>query len=366
MSRNLKIKRAREVYAQKVDLAYETTELLSRVSGVVNLGDGYLAAIDEMYKSLEKRLTLAVKQKEAAYKEKLQKEGALAYQLQKGALAYQRSQMEKLVEESKKLEQQAMKNLKRKDCECYMCHNILNGFKGRVVASSEDIRTNKIVKSSTNYPEFLLELAMDQSDKDIQMEKLVEESKRREQEAIDNLKEFLIDCGHVVNMSREEISYTYKDVNILKEDLQDYKDENGISVTEDYSIPIIQETIPRQYCECYKCHDTTVSRFIYGTTRKKQTDKEMKKRIEGQVTEAVGDHEDNPRFGFREAGGKIAPLVAEITEVGHSMSTEGSVASAQTYAKREAAPLTMKRDVRIGPPRKLINSRKNMLHKRFD
>ncbi|KAI3800995.1 hypothetical protein L1987_29095 [Smallanthus sonchifolius] len=125
--------------------------------------------------------------------------------------------------------------IQRKDCECYVCNNILNGVKGIVVAtrvSYGSIRRRHIHG------------------------KLLEESKGQEQEVMDNLKleKFLIDRGHVVNKSREEISYTYKDVNLLKEGLQDYKDENGISVDEDYSIPVIQETIPRQDCECYKCH----------------------------------------------------------------------------------------------------------------
>lgn len=56
-----------------------------------------------MYKSLEKRLTLAVNEKEAAEREKLEK---------KAALAYRKNQMKKLLEESKRLDQQAIENLK--------------------------------------------------------------------------------------------------------------------------------------------------------------------------------------------------------------------------------------------------------------
>lgn len=52
--------------------------------------------------SLEKRLTSALKKKEAADKEKLEKEVALAYE---------KRLMQKIVEESKRLEQ-ALENLK--------------------------------------------------------------------------------------------------------------------------------------------------------------------------------------------------------------------------------------------------------------
>ncbi|KAJ0581870.1 hypothetical protein HanHA300_Chr04g0146031 [Helianthus annuus] len=96
-------KRAKEVYAQRVELATEMKELQSCVSGVLNEGDGCVATIDEMCKALEKRLISAIIKKEAADKDKLGKELALAYQ---------KSQMEKLVTESKRLEQEAMENLK--------------------------------------------------------------------------------------------------------------------------------------------------------------------------------------------------------------------------------------------------------------
>ncbi|KAI3800987.1 hypothetical protein L1987_29087 [Smallanthus sonchifolius] len=244
------------------------------------------AITKKMYKSLEKRLTLAIKQKEAADKERLQKELALAYE---------RNKMEKLVEESTKLEQEAMENLKEFlidrghvvdilqeeiSCKCldvnllkqeleeyqheselsvtenYLCHNILNGVKGRDLASKEKMKTNKIVKSQINYLDIQIELVMDQSDddEDEYIKKSVEESKRQEQEVMDNLKlqEFLTNHGHVVNMLGEEISCKFPDVNLLKEELQDYKDGNENLVTEAYLRPITQETTTRHDCECYK------------------------------------------------------------------------------------------------------------------
>ncbi|KAI3741855.1 hypothetical protein L1987_59533 [Smallanthus sonchifolius] len=207
------------------------------------------AITEKMYKSLEKRLTLAIKQKEAADKEMLQKELALAYQ---------RNHMEKLLEESTKLEQQAMENLK--ELEEYQHESEISVTEDylRPVIQEMTPRQDceyKIVKSQINYPDILLELVMDQSDddEDEHIEKLVEESKRREQEVRDNLKEFLTNHGHVVNMLGEEISCKFPDVNLLKEELQDYKDENEKLVTEAYLRPITQETTTRQDCKCYKC-----------------------------------------------------------------------------------------------------------------
>ncbi|KAJ0927899.1 hypothetical protein HanRHA438_Chr04g0188091 [Helianthus annuus] len=233
-------KRAKEVYAQRVELATEMKELQSCVSGVLNEGDGCVATIDEMCKALEKRLISAIIKKEAADKDKLGKELALAYQ---------KSQMEKLVTESKRLEQEAMENLKLQkflidrghvlnmlqddiscrcqdvkilkaeledykdvtedylrpiiqeippmhDCEGYKCCNILKGANGRTAAASrEEMGTTKTVKCRIN--------DMDQLDKGKQvrigpnlkhvyqanqMEKLVEESKILDQQAIENFK----------------------------------------------------------------------------------------------------------------------------------------------------------------------------------
>ncbi|KAM0071655.1 hypothetical protein Hdeb2414_s0001g00027761 [Helianthus debilis subsp. tardiflorus] len=94
-------KRAREVYTKKYDLAAKMDELQFRVFGVLDEGDGCVATIDKMLKSLEKRLTSALIKKEAADKEKLEKEVALAYH---------KSRMEELVKESKRLDEEAMEN----------------------------------------------------------------------------------------------------------------------------------------------------------------------------------------------------------------------------------------------------------------
>ncbi|KAI3800986.1 hypothetical protein L1987_29086 [Smallanthus sonchifolius] len=182
------------------------------------------ARTKKMYKSLEKRLISAVIQKEAADKEKLQKQAALAYE---------KSQMEKLVQESKKLKQQSMENLK--------------------------------------------------------------------------LEKFLINRGHVVNMLKEEVSCKCQDVNMLKEELEDYQDESKISLTKDYLSPIIQKMVQKQNCKCYKCHNIlkgVKGRFVGSKAEMKtkkmckswinsSKKKEMKKWILGEITEAVADYEDN-------------------------------------------------------------------------
>lgn len=45
---------------------------------------------------------------------------------------------------------------------------------------------------------------------------------------------------------------------------------------------------------------------------------------------------------------KKSPVVADISEVGHTISTEVSVASAGTYAERVVAPLAVKHDTSKG------------------
>ncbi|GJW09243.1 hypothetical protein Tco_1575070 [Tanacetum coccineum] len=78
-----------------------------------------------------------------------------------------------------------------------------------------------------------------------QMEKVLEESKRLEQEAMENLKaqEFLMDRRHVVDMLQREISCKCLDVNLLKIELEDYKE------TSEILRPIPQETTHSQDCE---------------------------------------------------------------------------------------------------------------------
>ncbi|GKD86911.1 hypothetical protein Tco_1358065, partial [Tanacetum coccineum] len=151
---------AKEVHAQKAALATAMEDLQFRASGMLDEGDESLAALDEIRYSLENRLASTIIKKESADKEKLEKEVAFAYQ---------KRQMEKVLEESKRLEQEAMENLKAQ--------------------------------------------------------------------------EFLMDRRHVVDMLQREISCKCLDVNLLKIELEDYKE------TSEILRPIPQETTHSQDCE---------------------------------------------------------------------------------------------------------------------
>ncbi|XP_076924669.1 uncharacterized protein LOC143587197 [Bidens hawaiensis] len=98
---------ATEVYAQKVVLAKELKEFQLRLSGVLREGDEYLGDFDEV---LKMRLIIAVTEKELADKENQEKE-KLALEV----FAFEESQMSKLVEESERLKQEAVKNSKLQD-----------------------------------------------------------------------------------------------------------------------------------------------------------------------------------------------------------------------------------------------------------
>ncbi|GJY63857.1 ubiquitin isoform X2 [Tanacetum coccineum] len=92
-----------EVHAQKTSLATAMEDLQFRASGMLDEGDESLTALDEIRYSLEKRLASTIIKKEALDKEKLEKDVAFAYP---------KRQIEKVLEESKRLKQEAMENLK--------------------------------------------------------------------------------------------------------------------------------------------------------------------------------------------------------------------------------------------------------------
>nr|XP_043638421.1 uncharacterized protein LOC122609444 [Erigeron canadensis] len=92
---------AKEVYAQKAALATEMDKVQLRVLGVSNEGNKFLSDLDEISRSLEKRLNSAMMKKEAADKQKLENEALFANHI---------NQMEMTVEEAKRLEQEAMQN----------------------------------------------------------------------------------------------------------------------------------------------------------------------------------------------------------------------------------------------------------------
>ncbi|PWA36609.1 hypothetical protein CTI12_AA598130 [Artemisia annua] len=100
-------KHAGEVTARKAVLATEVKELQSRVSGVLNEGFTALGVLNQMRRDLKKRLTSALEEKKVADKEKVEREI-----LARETLAYEESQMEKLVKDSERLKQEEVNNSK--------------------------------------------------------------------------------------------------------------------------------------------------------------------------------------------------------------------------------------------------------------
>ncbi|XP_071687489.1 uncharacterized protein [Rutidosis leptorrhynchoides] len=98
---------AKEVYAQKVVLDTKVKELKFRALGVLNQGGTSLGVLDETRRALEKRMALALREKELADKEKLEKES-----LAQKALADEECQMKKVEEESERLKEEELKNSK--------------------------------------------------------------------------------------------------------------------------------------------------------------------------------------------------------------------------------------------------------------
>ncbi|WOG83705.1 hypothetical protein DCAR_0102882 [Daucus carota subsp. sativus] len=96
---------AGEVYGEKAILATEVRELQSRLVSMSDERNKALAMLDEMRQSLKGRLEEAERGIKAAEQERLDKE-----EFARKSLAYENSIMEKVVEESKILEQEAQKN----------------------------------------------------------------------------------------------------------------------------------------------------------------------------------------------------------------------------------------------------------------
>ncbi|XP_074312169.1 uncharacterized protein LOC141647750 [Silene latifolia] len=101
---------AGEVYGEKSILATEVKELQSRLIGLSDEKDKSLLVLDEMRKNLAERLAIAEEQKRASEKEMFEKQ-AIAL----GALAEQEVIMEKVVQDSKLLQQEAEENAKLRD-----------------------------------------------------------------------------------------------------------------------------------------------------------------------------------------------------------------------------------------------------------
>ncbi|KAI3848035.1 hypothetical protein MKX03_028972 [Papaver bracteatum] len=101
---------AGEVYGEKSILATEMRELQSRLINLSDERDESLSILDEMNRTLEARLVAAEEMRIAADKEKEERENSA-----RELLAEQELIMEKVVQESKKLQQQADENSKLRD-----------------------------------------------------------------------------------------------------------------------------------------------------------------------------------------------------------------------------------------------------------
>ncbi|XP_009769175.1 uncharacterized protein LOC107809980 [Nicotiana tabacum] len=101
---------AGEVYGEKAILATEVKELQSRLLGLADERDKSLAVLDEMHQTLEVRKAAAEKVMKAAEQERLDKE-----EVARKALADQEIIMEKVVQESNILKQEAEENAKLRD-----------------------------------------------------------------------------------------------------------------------------------------------------------------------------------------------------------------------------------------------------------
>ncbi|KAI7739507.1 hypothetical protein M8C21_009554 [Ambrosia artemisiifolia] len=124
---------AREVYEQKVGLAKKLKELQLRMSGVSNEGRRSLVVSDEMHKVLKRRLTKASKEKDLADNHKLENR-----KMALEALAFEESQMLKLVNQSNRLKQEAVKNSKLQEC-FKERESVINILQGEVSDKHQDI-----------------------------------------------------------------------------------------------------------------------------------------------------------------------------------------------------------------------------------
>ncbi|KAE9618448.1 hypothetical protein Lalb_Chr02g0142861 [Lupinus albus] len=96
---------AGEVYGEKAILATEMRELQSRLLNLSDERDKFLAILDEMRQILEARLAAAEEMRKAAEHEKLEKEESA-----RKALAEQEAMIEKVVQESVRLQKEAEEN----------------------------------------------------------------------------------------------------------------------------------------------------------------------------------------------------------------------------------------------------------------
>ncbi|KAJ7972825.1 Ubiquitin system component Cue [Quillaja saponaria] len=128
---------AGEVYGEKAILATEMRELQSRLLSLSDERDKSLAILDEMRHTLEARLAAAEELRKAAEQEKLEKEESA-----RNALAEQETVMEKVVQESMRLKQEAEENSKLR--EFLMDRgSIVDMLQGEISVICQDVRLLK-------------------------------------------------------------------------------------------------------------------------------------------------------------------------------------------------------------------------------
>lgn len=128
---------AGEVFGEKAILATEVRELQSRLLSLSDERDKSLAILDEMRQIIEERLDAAEKERKAAEKEKMEKEESARM-----ALAEQELIMEKVVEESKILKQEAEANSTLREFLMDRGH-LVDALQGEISVICQDVKLLK-------------------------------------------------------------------------------------------------------------------------------------------------------------------------------------------------------------------------------
>ncbi|XP_050237677.1 uncharacterized protein LOC126687241 isoform X1 [Mercurialis annua] len=128
---------AGEVYGERAILATEVRELQARLLNLADERDKALAIIDEMGRSLEERLAAAEESRKAAEKQKLEQEAAARV-----ALVEQETIMDKVVQQSKILQEEADENAKLR--EFLMDRGrVVDTLQGEISVICQDVRLLK-------------------------------------------------------------------------------------------------------------------------------------------------------------------------------------------------------------------------------
>ncbi|KAK1558521.1 hypothetical protein Q3G72_003316 [Acer saccharum] len=126
-----------EVYGEKAILATEVRELQTRLLCLSEERDKSLAVLDQMRVTLEARLATAEEARKAAEQEKLEKEESA-----RSFLAEQEAIMEKVVQESKFLQQEADENSKLREFLMDRGH-VVDSLQGEISVICQDVRLLK-------------------------------------------------------------------------------------------------------------------------------------------------------------------------------------------------------------------------------